>query len=295
MSTLFSPFLLVTDLDAPNNGPAYYFQQQYNKLALVPDDAIDVASGKIKRDYMDVPNDWTNRKQYAAPSDRPWLCYWNNTFVEGFIYPQVPVNNFATQISSSLPPTTSSSYYPSSTSSAKGPYTTPWAIESAEAEATVTTTVIMPSTTCVYSGKASDFPGWMAEKYPGWYESNGIAYPPAPTFPPGAKPTDRRKRHADFDGDYWNDDDGGPEPYPYLVKIEERRLPGSPHPYCNKIQILDDLNWNFVSDTGLEPVTIQLAEQDPAYQAYVDGDKKLRRRRLVAGECHCQWQSGTGQ
>ena len=129
----------------------------------------------------------------------------------------------------------------------------------------------------------------MQSKYPGWYESKGIAYPPSPTYPPGANPTSRKRDE--------NYNDKGLAPYPYLVKIEERRLPGSAHPYCNKIQILDDLNWNFVPDTGEEPVTIQLAEQDPDYQAYVDGGdtKKVRKRRLVPGECHCQWQSGNGQ
>ena len=290
MSTLFSSFLLVTDLDAPQYGAAYYFQQQYNKLALVPDDAIDVVNGKLKRDFMNVPAGYRSRKQFAAPEDRPWLCYWNNTFVEGFIYPQERADQWATPISSSLPPTTSS--YPSSSSTSSGwptgSYTTPWAIASAYADDTVTTTVMMPTTSCVYTGRASNFPDWMESRYPGWWESKGTAYPPPMTYPPGAKPTNRKR------SDHY--DNNGPAPYPYRVKIEERRLPGSPHPYCNKIQILDDLNWNFVPDTGEEPVTIQLTEQDPDYQAYVAGDKKkVRKRRLVPGECHCQWQSGDKQ
>ena len=294
MVTNFSPFLLVVDNDAPEDGVAYYFQQQYDKLALLPEDAINTTSGKIKRDVTHValtPN------QYAMPSDRPWLCYWNNTFIEGFIYPSKKAV-VGPSISTDYPtPTPTSAHttappgtqYQSSTSSK--PQTTPWSITGVAPGDYVTTTVTMPTTTCTYTGPASSFPAWMEQHYPGWYDQDGQAWPPGP------HPTKRDlgSYWGEYDALHFEDDD--PAEYPYLVKLEERRVPGTARPYCNQIVILNNYKWGPATDGNNNQISIALMEQDPPYQRYINnGDvgkkRRLRKRAVVPGECHCQWHSG---
>jgi len=86
--------------------------------------------------------------------------------------------------------------------------------------------------------------------------------------------------------------------YPYIVKIEERRLANNTiQPYCQQYQILDNGEYNWVADASNNPIIIPLNEQDPPYAAYVsagasgfntDGNNK----RQLPNSCHCQWWSG---
>ena len=309
METTFSPFLLVTDNDAPGSGPAYYFNQQYNKLAIIHEEDLNKTTGTVKRDFAEVPDAWLNRKKYAGTGDRPWFCYWNGTFVEGFIYPneravppaQTTTSSYPTPPpSTSMPAPTNENYSSSSSYSYSHPVTSPWSIAGAQPTETVTTTVIMPSTTCVYTGVASAFPSWMEDRYPGWVEVNGKAYPPGWGGDSDGS-TYRKAKRGEYGSDYGYDYDGNqyPPQYPYVVKIEERRLPGSPHPYCNQVVVLNNWDWNWATDEEGNQITIMLTEQDPTYHSYVaegEAGKKarLRKRKEVPGECHCQWQSGQG-
>ena len=291
MQTLFSPFLLVTDNDSPDRGPAFYFQQQYNKVVVVPGDAINQNAKKFKRGFPKNPAAWLSRKEYATPGDKPWFCYWNNTFVEGFIYPNEKAKASPSSASSyPTPPATATSTPQGTASSTTGsstPSATPWSITWADPWETVATTVDMSTTSCTYTGAASGFPNWMHDNYPYWYkhgDHNGNK-----NSPPG-----RKKRsmpyQLDSDGDY------DAQQYPYLVKIEERRLPGSPQPYCVQAQVLDNHHWNWVTYPDGEQITIYLSESDPGYSAYLAAgeasNRRLGKRRTIPGECHCQWQSG---
>lgn len=75
------------DLD---RGPAFFFQQYYDKLVIVPEKRIALGSSKhSSRDAQELaergsPGEWYG--DTAQPSDRPWFCFWNNTLLEGFIY-----------------------------------------------------------------------------------------------------------------------------------------------------------------------------------------------------------------
>ena len=291
MESLFSPFLMVKDTDEPENGPAFYFQQRYNKLVVIPEDAIDKDAGKIKREIYNGTGSWTGLQ--AQPSDKPWFCYWNHTFVEGFIYPNkeaIAPPSSTSSAPSSTPPPASATTTTDNTASTK-PATIPWSITWAAPTETVTTTLTMSSTTCSYEGVASGFPDWMHTKYPEWYNHQS-EYDQQHEH---GGPPERRKRNDDYN---YNWSQNLPQ-YPYLVKIEERRVPRSPAPYCVKYQVLDSLHWNWVANDQGEQITITLKEEDPGYEDVEDageGDsrRKLRRRRSILGECHCQWQSGQG-
>lgn len=137
----------------------------------------------------------------------------------------------------------------------------------------------------------------MEHKYPGWVDVNGYPfYPPHDDDGPSKKKRGADSGFMELDGD----GDVDPEQYPYQIKIEERRLPGSPSPYCVQVQVLDNWQWNWAPKNGHndEQIMVTLTEQDPPYREYVnEGDAssskvKLRKRKVVPGECHCQWESG---
>merc|ERR1712054_508629 len=111
----FAPFITVQDSDSPNAGPAFYFQQFYDKLVVLPEDTWDASalptssssSKKAKRQFPQIDPGWLHQRQVAQPGDKPWFCVWNKTFIEGFVYVQQPVATSFSLSSSLLTPTPS--------------------------------------------------------------------------------------------------------------------------------------------------------------------------------------------
>ena len=95
--------VLMEDKDNSNKGPAYVFQQPYDKLVVVHERDLSSAIPDSKRSFLkrwfygnrlksrgsligrQDDDKWTSNA-YAQPADRPWFCYWNNTILEGFIF-----------------------------------------------------------------------------------------------------------------------------------------------------------------------------------------------------------------
>lgn len=76
------------------------------------------------------------------------------------------------------------------------------------------------------------------------------------------------------------------------VKLEERRIAGSPSPYCTQMQILDNgIAAPVVDPDSGDAITINLQENDPTVEAYnaAGMSRRKTKRGLVAGSCHCQW------
>lgn len=104
----------------------------------------------------------------------------------------------------------------------------------------------------------------------------------------------RLVRRADNDGDSDDYDAVAGMPlYPYVIKLEERRVSGSPQPYCQQYQMLDNGQPGLLTDpvTGL-PIVVLLAESYPNWGAYASAGL-TKRGSEVAGSCHCQWFSGS--
>jgi hypothetical protein len=115
--------------------------------------------------------------------------------------------------------------------------------------------------------------------------------------------------HNDDDDDD-DDDDGnltpeqeealdtyhGLPPYPYLIKIEERRIPEEGNtPYCQQFQLLDNGELSSYSDpANPSGIKFEIAEQPPAYSAYDEnmsvGPKlRTKKRDPSTNACHCEW------
>lgn len=304
MNTSFAQFITVQDNDDPANGPAFYFQQFYDKVVVVPEDAISTGSlNKEKRQQgyfkpgFEIPAAWKLQKQAVSPSEQPWFCVWNGTFLEGFIYVQ---ENIVTSTSSSSTSATATANSSSSAATTPPPSSRPPATSASwstsfpatDSGATVTRTLSAPWTTATYTGPAASYGPWIgglaqaASKEHAYDpdhddddDDDGTAYSPA--------------RKAKRQADYW----ATLPVFPYVVKLEERRLPNNPiQPYCQKYQILNNGQANYVQDDDGNPIIVYLQEQDPTFSAYESAGiaSSKQRRGTIPGSCHCQWMSGEG-
>ncbi|KAF2167186.1 hypothetical protein M409DRAFT_66220 [Zasmidium cellare ATCC 36951] len=286
MNTPFAQFLTVQDNDDKSNGPAFYFQQFYDKVVVVPEEAIAVPSDSKKGKRGEyppgfiVPEEWSHRKQVATPGDKPWFCVWNGTFLEGFIYIQQ-----AASVSSSVASTTSAA------NSTSPPHTTPPPSTTTGFTPTppttpppdiITTTITAPFTTATFTGAASDFNEWASARVD---EAKRRFY--GKELEDGYHAKEKRQNPNDA----WSQ----MEVFPYIVKLEERRLPNNPqNPYCQQYQVLDSWGANWVADNDGNPIIVELNEQDPSYGAYESAGlaSQTKRKRTIPGGCHCQWMSG---
>ena len=288
MTTRFSPFLMVVDNDDPEFGNAFYFQQNYNKMVVLQEGALDTGSGKIKRASPAIPKAWSDQKQVATPGDKPWFCFWNDTFLEGFIYPNQPAHTTPLPIFPTMTSTSYNSTIPSSGSTTSTPaYTSTTAGIMIAPTVTITTTLTMPSTTCTYSGAYSDYHPWLNQNYPDYTPAVG-------NDDSGTADNDGPQKRYDNYVNYVAEET---PLYPYLVKIEERRLQGATPAYCVQYQVLDNGKWNVVTDASGQQIVVPLSETDPPYSAYQSAGiagsrRRLKERRNVPGACHCQWMSG---
>ncbi|EMC92719.1 hypothetical protein BAUCODRAFT_37619 [Baudoinia panamericana UAMH 10762] len=281
MQTLWAPFMTVQDNDAPGDGPAYYFQQFYDKVVVVPESALTAPTAapgsNTKRQALDLAPGWLQQKQVASAGEKPWFCVWNNTFMEGFIYVQQPIASTYSLATPTPTPTNISSPV------TKSPATT----------APITAKVTLPSTTITWTGPPSAYASWATHlaqyQTQGGYDYDGYD---------GNDGNNNHKEKRQYDPDALYD---SLSVYPKVVKIEERRLPGNTvQPYCQQYQILDDGGYGLLTYPGTSQViAIQLDEVDPGYGAYqsagVAGSRRkqmLGERATVPGTCHCQWMSG---
>ncbi|KAI9893122.1 MAG: hypothetical protein M1814_000670 [Vezdaea aestivalis] len=97
------PLSLVLDTDLPGYGPAHFFQTSFDKQVLVSDEMLAFDRRRQRARFISP----RNANAYANPSysttirtslptatagtaipppATPWLCIWNNTLLEGFIY-----------------------------------------------------------------------------------------------------------------------------------------------------------------------------------------------------------------
>lgn len=85
------------------------------------------------------------------------------------------------------------------------------------------------------------------------------------------------------------------EVYPYLIKIEERRVPDDDNtPYCQQFQLLENGGWGYTTQSDqVTPIRFDLDESPPNYIPYATESgtsQKLRSKRgSPADGCHCEW------
>ena len=229
---------------------------------------------------------------------QPWLCFFNQTFIEGFLY---IYDNFTdtsnTTSTTSATPLTSSVPLVSLV-----PLTTPTSLASP-----VPRTSPMPLTSSILSPSSSI----LVQKIPAATLSAALSsatFPwaagsPLSNFPNGPSPAlmsyaqnlhssgmPLRARATNLS----SSPSSAPTTFPHLIKIEERRFPNSPPPYCQKMELLETGSWATVFDYNGSPITIPLTETDPA--SSTSTVKYMRRKRDgddegLSNSCFCEWES----
>ncbi|KUI52988.1 hypothetical protein VP1G_00382 [Cytospora mali] len=80
---------LVNDTFDLDRGPAWFRMLPYNKTVVVPEDLLAGAlTANVRRNeggFLGL-GDLQRRGMTAQSGDKPWICYWPDTFVEVFIY-----------------------------------------------------------------------------------------------------------------------------------------------------------------------------------------------------------------
>lgn len=120
----------------------------------------------------------------------------------------------------------------------------------------------------------------------------------SPTSPPSRRTLYNRQDGSSF---------RFPFPYPRIVKIEERRLPGAEQPYCQKMQLLDNGQIAPASGSNGGSVIVRLQESDPSMFDFFGASpgppppsagQEASEKRTVrdtgkrsdpSDACHCQW------
>lgn len=237
---------LVKDLDYPSYNPAYHFHARYDKIVVLRPEELSVGSALKKRQVIDA---MSSRQRFTVqPGDYPWYCYWNDTYIEGYIYAE---NNSTAATFTALPTSLSTD-----TPSSIVPDTATVAVAAATPGPTTSITTLPPSSIEAVPTSAS-----VARR-------DAAAEAAASTRIP---------------------------PYPRIVKIEERRLPDSPQPYCQRMVLLDNGKIAPAPNGNDPAVSLWLQEQDPSYDDYFDAmyssqsKRDIRRRSDPSDSCHCQW------
>lgn len=82
--------LPMQDIEHTEKGPAYYFQQSFDKLVIldVNDFNYDLEkrSPMNKKGHADLGRRGSTSSALIPPSSRTWFCHWNGTLLEAFIF-----------------------------------------------------------------------------------------------------------------------------------------------------------------------------------------------------------------
>lgn len=132
---------LMNDKAGWDKGPAFFFQEAFDKVVVVRES--DFSATSVKRSFSETgeydelvaleDRDVTSSgppDSIAIPTSKPWYCYWNGTMLEGFIFVKQDRNSsnasaFASPLAPGQPPLPSGSM-PSKGSLSPSPTSGSW-------------------------------------------------------------------------------------------------------------------------------------------------------------------------
>jgi hypothetical protein len=328
MDTEFTTYQAVQESGEEDKGPAFYFGQTYDKIVLLPESTFPVPSGvPKKRDFQsdfELPPGWNTNRQVVNHGDKPWMCVWNDTLIEGWIYVEQNItSSFPITTSSSLSSTPTANSTPSDNTAttytsasmsnvSTGPraqVTAALATSASASQTASTMTVTTVSTQTPWNGRGP----------PNKFDNDGDDDDSSETAHKLRRRQLQRRQSTSSSGsstattdDGGNNDNGnlltpeqeealdtyhGLPPYPYLIKIEERRVPevDGNVPYCQQFQLLNSGELvPFTNNAYPDGIKFDLAEQPPAYSAYdenasLSATSRSRKRQEPQNACHCEW------
>lgn len=257
----------VNDTLEPSRGPAWFKMLPFNKTVIISESNFPAKPGSSSRRLLRraaPPSfDEMKRKISAQPGDKPWACTWPDTVLEIFIYPNQNASLFKSMSSNGVGLTPPGGGGGGGSNSA-----TDAASPTRPANGALPFGSGFPSTTS--GGGASRTSGT-----------------PGPSQLPNP-----------FDGDF----PPLQPPYPRVVKLEERRIQGSPQPVCRQLRIEPDGRPVPNTDTAGKPIEIVITEvgNTPPYRGNlaprgleslvaIDEPRLFRRDSSEISDCGCVW------
>ncbi|KAI0849781.1 hypothetical protein F5Y00DRAFT_234813 [Daldinia vernicosa] len=265
---------LVNDMHEGARGPAWNFEVAYNKTVIVPDQALSVSSSSSpsatphrRTLYGGGPN-----RKGAQIGDRIWICHWDNTILEAFIYANQ--NNSIRPMPSPPSPTTTEDILTGSTTSGAAVTGAPEGVENGGSLA------------------PSDIPySAPQDHHATTATSDGI---PNPTDT-SSTATSSSISDQDFPMPL-----NYPPPYPRVIKVEEHRNADSSasEPWCRQFQINEHNEAEAVKVDG-KTVDIIINENEGAFGSGPSKDRVVKRHIGGRGggigmgsdmsDCGCMW------
>lgn len=267
-----SSITLMRDKDDLSKGPAYFFQQSFDKIVVLREHEFHANVSKRsftgagefndygeleERDDVGEYKDYSvleerddpelrDPSRYTNPTDKPWFCFWNGTILEAFIFVTLNTTTDIDDPSAADPGSTSTSIDTIPTP----PYPSPPSIPTPNLPVTIPPESASPTTTpAVWNHQRRDI----------------------------------LQTH-----------------YPKVVKFEERYdTQNDIKPYCQKMQIMNDGTPSPLTDSSGNLIRHDLDTTEPD-----DPDSHHKRRRswfevlstLVKRDtstdsgCQCQWE-----
>ncbi|KAK4154337.1 hypothetical protein C8A00DRAFT_14505 [Chaetomidium leptoderma] len=256
---------LVADKFEPSRGPAWFKMLSYNKTVILPEGWLsatgDSNSQPKRRHIASIGEGVSNlkRKGIAQPGDKPWVCNWPNTFLELFIYAQQnssysnwskPISlSSSLSLSSTESTSAESTYTESKGSTTSPPYPPPTDLDESELHAEDPfpddDDSIPPP-----RGEGGPYYG-PTSKYSQKYFPQNLGDVAEPTTPhssstSSSSPTDASTTTTTgtSTNPFGPIDTGAnfpplPQPYPRVIKLEERRMStaGAPKARCTQVEI----------------------------------------------------------
>lgn len=239
-----APLDLVIDTEEPNRGPAWYHMTRFDKIVIVPENAIKMDSDpegnrrRIRSFGAKYPIGATDfkRKGMIPDGHKPWICTWQGTFLEVFVYAQQNSSFSGMKLPSPPPPST-----PSPTPNPPPPpKAEPTAGPKATAEARVHDNNLHAT-------------------------ENQKAPPPTPTppSPPNAvAAVEQSPTSSSIYGPIDLDFTPPPMPYPRVIKLEERHMYGPAKVRCEQVEIQEEGPAKPVRDADGKPKVIEIIEAE---------------------------------
>jgi hypothetical protein len=315
----------VQDIEEPSRGPALHFQTIYDKLVILEDDQFSPSKAKGKREadestYTDAndvvnrgdsseptytlepsyvtlaattssaaaaaaaastgalpdepPGGYHHKKNQVSVGEQPWFCWWNQTWIEGFIYVESESsssnNNKQKRHEGSSPTTTAPPVYPEGYSTQE--------VRPGDANYKQAQEVYLDAMT--------------------QHAKRMLSPPPSAA--------------TNADTNYMPYSTPSPKCFPYVMKIQERRIPCEQtiQPYCQRMYIPAEGPPVPVLNSDGTPVVVEIEEDSASFKDQQSGlkasasggkDKRdpqqprqlsqLMRRDDVQNSCHCLWVS----
>ncbi|KAJ6212416.1 hypothetical protein PSV09DRAFT_1180176 [Bipolaris maydis] len=243
------PLSLVLDLDFKAYGPAYHFSARYDKLVILPPEQLNLGSAITPRQEV-----MYRQRFEVKPGDYPWYCYWNDTYIEGYIY--VQDNSTAASFTS----------FPT-----EWPTPTPSTLQTVSIEAlTVTaTTTDTVSVDVIETAKPTT-----SASAPASRRDTSSDDPPSrmPPYPRTVKIEERRLANS-------------PQPYcQQMVLLDNGQITTAPGPNDSPIRI-----WLQEADPSYEEFLAAQPSNAPPNKGKRQNPPEMQRRADPPDACHCQW------